>query len=137
MDNPREYQITSDFASSGNDNSVTLTLNVPSHSITVGNDSVYTVTTPAPSEYLGKQIRAQITMSGSGSKNSPNTYVSAVVPITWSGGPGDIYAFFDVTRISGGDIQLRCRIGNLGAPPSTITVAAFSVTARVRTVAAD
>lgn len=134
MDNPNQYQITSDFASSGNDNSVTLTVNVPNHSIPTGNDSVYTTVISAPSDYQGKQIRAQITTSFSGSKNVPSPYVMIVIPVTTIAGPGQLYGFVDITRNSPDTVQLRVRCANGIFPSQTISVSAFSVTARVRTV---
>lgn len=131
---PNAYRINGEFASSGNDNSVILTLNVPSHAQALNTDNAYTTTVPAPSKWLGKQMRALITINLSGAVRAPSTYVMAGVPVTYLGSPAVSYAFIDVTRISSGEIQLRARTINHGTFPGSITFGAFTVEARVRTV---
>lgn len=129
---PNKYAINGEFASSGNDNSVQISLSVPSHSVPSMQDMVYTQSVPAPSKWLGKQIRADIQVNGS--LRLPGTYQGAIIPITWSGGSAASYAFIDITRIENGNIQLRARTVNTGSPPGNITFSSFSVVARVRTV---
>lgn len=128
---PNKYTINGEFASSGNDNSVMLTLNVPAHTIPANTDSERTVSVPAPSRWDGKQMRAIFQYEND--RLVPGNYVVAMLDATSPSG-AIFYAFFDVTRISGGDIQLRCRIPNIAVPASSLSVPAFTVRARVRTV---
>lgn len=127
---PNKYIVNTEFASSGNDNSVQLVLNVPSHSILSGQDSLYSTTVAAPSKWLGKQMRADMQVTGG--LRVPGTYGMALINAT---SPTFVaYALLDVTRVTSGDIQLRCRIPNNRFPAATVTMPAFTVTARVRTV---
>ena len=133
MDNTNDFKLSTDYASTGNDNFAIITLNVPAHSVPPGQDSIRIATSPAPSSYSGKQMRAQIESTLPGSVNTPATSCGAVVDITYSGGSGQSYAMFDVYRL-GGNAVLRCRTINQSFPPTTINFPAFTVTARVRTI---
>lgn len=137
MDNPNVFEITSDFASSGNDNAVSIITSVPAHTIPINGETVFTNTAPAPSAYQGKQIRALITTSFTGSKNVPSPTMVCIVPITFSGGSGSTYAFIDTTRITSGDVQLRVRVINTIFPAAVINIPAFTVSGIIRTIVAN
>lgn len=135
MDNPKNFQLTSDFSSGGNDTQATITGAIPSHTILSGDESTYSFFATVPSGEYGRQMRVQIQPSGvSGAINVPSSYVMIMVPITNISG-GYAYAFADVSRISRTSVRLRVRVANTG--PVSIIVPSFSVIARVRTVVAN
>lgn len=136
MDNPQNFQQSSDFSSSGNDNSVILTLTIPTHSVPYMADTTFTTTVAASSSFVGRQLRAAIQSSHPGSKLVPSPYCAMNLPIT--GLPmAYTYGFADVTRAANGVIQLRVRIVNSGGTGGAIGITGFTVTARVRTLKVD
>jgi len=129
MNNPNDFLINTDFASSGNDNSSIITVVVPAHTLIAEN--TYTNTATATSKWAGKQIRAQITITTlAGAKRVPWGSCYAMLD---SGGYL-CYVYMDVSRITDNTIRLRVTTQNQTFGLPSMSVPSFTVEARVRTI---
>ena len=132
MNNPNDFLINTDFASSGNDNSSIITVVVPAHTLIAEN--TYTNTVTSTSKWAGKQIRAQITITTlAGAKRVPCGACHAQIN---SGGYQDplFYVYMDVSRITDNTIRLRVTTENQTFGLPSMSVPSFTVEARVRTI---
>lgn len=138
MNNPNDFIVNGDFASIGNDSSVQVSLTVPNHSVPASSESTHTAYVNAPSRWLGKQIRAVISISGLTGDNSvyPGSSCLAITPAYLPSIPTDYisYSFIEVGRVSDGRVRLLVRCVNSSFPPVAMDVTSFTITARVRTV---